>query len=83
MELTRQTAARPPPTNPYATDGVCHNAELGTYNHECGKPAKWLGIYPNGRFAMGFCDACRQLGYEARTVSEWQPLPREETCSLS
>jgi hypothetical protein len=27
----------------YATDGKCHNAQPGTYGHECGKPAEWLG----------------------------------------
>ena len=28
----------------YATDGLCHNANRGTYGHECGKPAEWLGM---------------------------------------
>jgi long-chain acyl-CoA synthetase len=32
----------------YANDKKCHNAEPGTFNHECGKPAVWIGIKPNG-----------------------------------
>lgn len=58
-------------TNPYATDGRCHNSEPGTYGHECGKPATWLGITHDG-FASGFCDHCRQHGHEAKAVSEWK-----------
>jgi hypothetical protein len=60
----------------YATDGKCHNAELGTYGHECGKPAMWLATKPNG-FQSGFCDACRYDGYEARTEfanANWRKL---------
>lgn len=49
----------------YATDGKCHNAEPGTYGHECGKPATWLGTDGNG-FTSGFCDDCKQYGYEAK-----------------
>jgi hypothetical protein len=29
--------------NTYATDGRCHNSEPGTFNHECGKPATFIG----------------------------------------
>jgi len=49
--------------NSYATDGVCHNAEPGTFGHECGKPAVWLGTKDNG-FQSGFCDRCRHEGWE-------------------
>jgi hypothetical protein len=69
--------------NLYATDGRCHNAELGTYGHECGKPAVWVGRkmapacpglglpkpYP---FECGFCEDCRREGYEARAYSDWR-----------
>ena len=34
--MTRNNAPQAP-TNSYATDGKCHNAEPGTYGHECGK----------------------------------------------
>ena len=37
----------------YASDGICHNAEPGTYGHECGKPAIWIGITKTG-FRSGF-----------------------------
>jgi hypothetical protein len=59
-------------TNPYATDGCCHNSEPGTFNHECGKPAAWIGVTRDG-FASGYCDHCRQHGSEARSVAYWYP----------
>lgn len=55
----------------YANDGKCHNAEPGTYGHECGKPAQWLGTNQNGH-QSGFCDYCRHHGHEARTYNQWQ-----------
>ncbi len=54
----------------YATDGKCHNAEPGTFGHECGKPAKWIGTTASG-YACGFCDECRKHGYEAKPVKTW------------
>ena len=57
-------------TNLYATDGKCHNANRGTYGHECGKPAVWIGIKASG-FTSGFCAHCRQYGDEAQGMSEW------------
>ena len=60
-------------SNAYATDGKCHNAEAGSYNHECGRSAKWLGTYKNG-FTMGFCERCKQRGYEAKTVVKWEAI---------
>lgn len=59
------------PTNSYVTDGKCHNAEPGTYGHECGKPAAWIGTNPKG-FSSGFCDDCKRHGYEARDVIAWR-----------
>lgn len=58
-------------SNSYATDGRCHNSELGTYGHECGKPAEWVGRTLTG-FKSGFCDDCKLRGYEASTVLHWQ-----------
>ncbi len=66
--INQQTAA-----NSYATDGKCHNAEPGTYGHECGKPAAWIGIKPSG-FRSGYCDHCKGHGYEARGVIEWHRI---------
>lgn len=55
----------PLPINPYATDGICHNANWGTFGHECGRPADWLGIArPGFGISMGFCDHCRAHGDE-------------------
>lgn len=54
----------------YATDGKCHNAEPGTYGHECGKPAEWIGQSYTG-FKSGFCSECKEHGHEAKTVTQW------------
>lgn len=60
----------------YATDGRCHNAEAGTFNHECGRPAAWIGRYPKG-YESGFCDECKAHGREARGVVRWTPVEGE------
>jgi hypothetical protein len=57
-------------TNPYATDGKCHNANPDTYGHECGQPARWIGVSAEG-FASGFCQRCKEEGYEARSITRW------------
>jgi len=62
--------------NLYAVDGLCHNAEPGTYGHECGRPATWLGLQPTAAGWIGFCDACKAGGTEARQSIEWAPHPR-------
>lgn len=61
----------------YARDGKCHNAEPGTYGHECGKPAVWLGTTPGG-FFTGFCSACKEHGSEAARIRLWMPHPMAE-----
>jgi hypothetical protein len=69
-------------TNPSATDGRCHNAQHGTFNHECGKTAAWLAVRPSeytdnpvpGMYASGFCDQCRRHGDERHGVLHWLPL---------
>jgi hypothetical protein len=60
--------------NLYATDGKCHNTNRGTYGHECGKPATWIGTKADG-FAMGFCDRCKQSGDEAPHFPSWRTAP--------
>jgi hypothetical protein len=55
----------------YATDGRCHNAEPGTFGHECGKPAVWIGETATG-FRSGYCDSCKRDGTEARSVVRWE-----------
>jgi hypothetical protein len=57
-------------TNAYATDGKCHNSNAGSYNHECDKPAVWIGVNRNG-WACGFCDSCKKGGSEAKLMVEW------------
>ncbi len=61
----------------YATDGRCHNSEPGTFNHECGKPAVWIGTKANG-FRSGFCVNCRQEGFEARGMISWKHVEATE-----
>jgi hypothetical protein len=62
--------------NSYATDGRCHNAEPGTYGHECGKPAKWIGTSAKSGHVSGFCQDCKDRGYEARHYGQWKQAPR-------
>lgn len=57
----------------YATDGKCHNAEPGSFGHECGRPAEWIGELPNGS-RPGFCGECKERGWEARGVIRWELL---------
>jgi hypothetical protein len=42
----------------------CTNAEPGTFNHECGKPAVWIGTNTAGH-EQQFCDDCKARGWEA------------------
>ena len=67
-------------SNLYAIDGLCHNAEPGTYSHECSKPAVWVGTKSIG-FASGFCEDCKERGWEARSYERWERLaqPTAET----
>lgn len=62
----------------YASDGKCHNANTGTYNHECGKPATWIGTKANG-WQSGFCDKCKESGDEARPMVKWTPIQEAQT----
>lgn len=57
----------------YATDGRCHNAEPGTFSHECGRPAAWIGTKASG-FRSGFCLRCRAEGFEARGIAKWEAV---------
>lgn len=42
----------------YATDGRCHYAPPGSYNHECGRVASWIGTDDTG-FECGYCEQHR------------------------
>ena len=54
----------------------CTNAEPGTYGHECGRPAVWIGETASG-FQACYCDDCRERGHEARDVVGWRNLKPE------
>ena len=71
-------------SNLYETDGRCHNAEPGTYGHECGRRAEWIGTATSG-FRSGYCTKCRAAGYEARGMARWEPHPNQgrEQCLTS
>jgi hypothetical protein len=61
--------------NTYAIDGLCHNAEPGTFNHECGKPATFIGTRADS-FTSGFCDACKANGWEPSRYTQWEKIKR-------
>lgn len=56
----------------YETDGKCHNSQPGSFGHECGRPAAWVGEKANG-FRSGFCCDCKERGWEAKSVTRWEP----------
>lgn len=60
----------------------CTNANRGTFNHECGKPAEWIGTHANGH-RQRFCDHCRQYGDEARHVTDWTRYTPERWNALA
>lgn len=55
--------ANPDRRDHYPRHGSCSNANRGTFGHECGKPATWLGTTKSG-FQSGRCDRCRIEGDE-------------------
>lgn len=61
----------------YAADGKCHNSQTGTFGHECGKPAAWIGRKSSG-FESGFCAHCKAHGAEARDYVEWRMIGEPE-----
>lgn len=60
-------------SNLYAVDGFCHNANRGTYGHECNKHATWIGTNERG-FSSGYCSHCKEHGDEARDCVSWSPI---------
>lgn len=71
----------------YATDGKCHNANHGTFGHECGKPATWIAVKPHLSdmgapmahvYRVGFCDECKEHGDERHGVIRWEPMRRRD-----
>lgn len=61
---------------PRGTDRLwprCVNAEPGTFGHECGVVAAFVGTKTDG-FQAAFCEACRVTGFESRGYGQWIPL---------
>lgn len=66
-----------PPVAPI-TGRKCNNAEPGSYNHECGKPAqhaatRWVesfGGYAASWMTFYYCDRCFTHGTEGRSSRE-------------
>jgi len=61
-------------------DTKCGYAHPGTYGHECGRPAVFVGIQPstytsNGVFYAARCAECKELtGPDNRHIQRWEPL---------
>jgi hypothetical protein len=53
------------------SDSRCANANAGTYNHECGKPATWTAR-GEGKATQNFCDQCKDEGHEAVGFTSWK-----------
>ena len=61
---------------PRGTDRLwprCVNAEPGTFGHECGAVAGFVGTKADG-FQAVFCEACKATGFEARGYGQWISL---------
>jgi hypothetical protein len=57
----------------------CHNAEPGTFGHECGKPAQWVSdfpskIEPGTTYTSSFCDDCKNNGWERKGAIAWRRI---------
>lgn len=53
---------------------VCHNAEPGTFGHECGKPSTWRAASKESGFISTFCDDCKERGWEAKQFTGWERI---------
>jgi hypothetical protein len=53
----------------------CSNAQIGSFNHECGRPASFQGTHASGH-KQWFCGECRTYGHEARGVKSWLPIEK-------
>ena len=70
----------PDSIRPFPRHGSCSNANLGTFGHECGKPAVWIGTSSTG-YQSGRCDRCHLEGDE-RFGLAFIRLPHPEGTSL-
>ena len=67
------TTNQPLPYGSSHNGARCVNAQPGSFGHECGKPAKWIGTKPSG-FTACYCNECKAAGYEARNVETWKAI---------
>ncbi|MFM7333458.1 MAG: hypothetical protein ACKO1H_03445 [Tabrizicola sp.] len=52
----------------------CVNAEPGTFGHECGQPAVFVGTKSSTGFESCFCAVCKAHGHEARAYGDWRSI---------
>ena len=50
------------------------NAEPGTFGHECGRLAKFVGLNAASGAQACFCADCKECGFEARHFGDWHEL---------
>jgi hypothetical protein len=51
----------------------CINAEPGTFSHECGRQASWIGAASDG-WEYCFCDRHKANGHDARHIVQWRRI---------
>lgn len=51
----------------------CTNCDAGSYNHECGAVAKWIGTSSTGHRAA-YCDDCLRHGREGRRCTSVEKI---------
>lgn len=68
-----QTSCSRPPRRADRPWPRCINAGPGTFSHECGAVARFVGTKADG-FQATFCDAYKANGFEARGYVRWSPL---------
>ncbi len=52
----------------------CINAEPGTFGHECGKSASFIGTKAATGAQACFCASCRETGHDALGREQWHAL---------
>lgn len=52
----------------------CINAEPGTFGHECGRPAAFIGTKAATGAQACFCASCKEHGHDARGREDWHTL---------
>lgn len=52
----------------------CINAKPGTFGHECGRPAAFIGTKAETGAQACFCADCKDVGHDARGREDWCAL---------